>query len=241
MSRPSTGHDRVLVTTEHWPRPSTGPDRILATTEHWVLTTTEYWPSPSTDHDRDPGTQHWPPSRSGSSPILGLATRERLLFGATPRPLYLTMLIWASRSLPSTLSPAVTKRREMVPEAGAGMTVSIFMADKTTRGSPSRISSPALTLTSTTTPGIGAPTEPRSSEGAFSRFEVETTEVSVTGTNHRSPLSSMITSLSPFSSGSPLDTSLTMKDRPSAACSSTSSPTAIGLRKSSVASSPTSP
>jgi len=43
------------------------------------------------------------------------------------------------------LSPAETSSRSTTPEAGAGIAVSIFIAESTTSGSPSRIVSPGLT------------------------------------------------------------------------------------------------
>mmetsp|Transcript_1222 Transcript_1222/g.4302 ORF Transcript_1222/g.4302 Transcript_1222/m.4302 type:complete len:255 (+) Transcript_1222:82-846(+) len=148
--------------------------------------------------------------------------------------------ICASRSSPSTLSPAETSSRSTTPEAGAGIAVSIFIAESTTSGSPSRIVSPGLTLTSTTTPGIGEPTEP-GEPPAFSRAVALCTELSVTGTNQRSPLSSMMTCVWPFSSGLGTETSLTIHERPGSVANSTSSPTAIGWRKASVGSASTSP
>lgn len=45
----------------------------------------------------------------------------------------------------TTLSPAETSSRSTTPEAGAGIAVSIFIAESTTSGSPSRIVSPGLT------------------------------------------------------------------------------------------------
>eukprot|EP00962_Isochrysis_galbana_P044851 scaffold17500_cov126-Isochrysis_galbana.AAC.1 len=44
------------------------------------------------------------------------------------------------------------------------------MADSTTMGTPASTWSPALALTSKTTPGMGAPTDPTTPGTAFSRF-----------------------------------------------------------------------
>ena len=44
-----------------------------------------------------------------------------------------------------------------MPPTEAARTVSIFIADSTTIGSPALTESPTATFTSTTTPGIGAP------------------------------------------------------------------------------------
>ena len=55
------------------------------------------------------------------------------------------------------------------PSIEAAQTVSIFIADSTTMGSPAETASPTATFTSTTTPGIGAPTAPICDESAFGR------------------------------------------------------------------------
>mmetsp|Transcript_27292 Transcript_27292/g.46734 ORF Transcript_27292/g.46734 Transcript_27292/m.46734 type:complete len:238 (-) Transcript_27292:3190-3903(-) len=161
------------------------------------------------------------------------------VFGGSRSP---ASSIVSIRSSPSTLSPALTRILFTTPARGAGIAVSIFIAERVTIWSPSLTTSPALTLTSTTTPGIGAPTDPASSETAFSaRPEAASIVVSVTCRNQRSPLSSMITLREPSSSASPMDTSWTITVRPLSTSMVTSCPSLSGWRKSSVESLATSP
>ncbi|VEU37245.1 unnamed protein product [Pseudo-nitzschia multistriata] len=68
--------------------------------------------------------------------------------------------ISTNKSSPSTLSPTLTKTRLTTPDDVAGTDVSIFMAERVATVCPSLISSPGLTVTPTTTPGIGLPTVP---------------------------------------------------------------------------------
>lgn len=65
------------------------------------------------------------------------------------------------RSSPSIFIDGLTNTLVTLPLVGEETTVSIFMAPKMTSGSPCSTVSPTFTRTSKTSPGIGAPTEPR--------------------------------------------------------------------------------
>merc|ERR1711861_41610 len=65
-----------------------------------------------------------------------------------------------SKSPGCNASPIATETPDTMPSTDATQTVSIFIADSTTIGSPALTESPTATLTSTTTPVIGAPTAP---------------------------------------------------------------------------------
>lgn len=56
------------------------------------------------------------------------------------------------------------------PPTGADTVVSIFIAERTTSGAPALTTEPDLASTSTTSPAIGAPTDPRAETLAFSRM-----------------------------------------------------------------------
>lgn len=67
------------------------------------------------------------------------------------------------RSSPSRLLSALTCTLDIMPEIGELTTVSIFIALSTQRGWPFSTFWPGFTFTSTTLPGMGAPTCPRTS------------------------------------------------------------------------------
>mmetsp|Transcript_19053 Transcript_19053/g.62500 ORF Transcript_19053/g.62500 Transcript_19053/m.62500 type:complete len:212 (+) Transcript_19053:164-799(+) len=117
-----------------------------------------------------------------------------------------------------------------VPSWGATMVDSIFMALRTKRVSPFLTTSPSLTLTATTTPGMGAPTEPRSPGLALGRTTTSAdADVSTRVTDRGKPLTSKKHSRVPFfSSRSPMPVSLTLTVTPWPKLSSSSSPTSSG-------------
>mmetsp|Transcript_9281 Transcript_9281/g.30716 ORF Transcript_9281/g.30716 Transcript_9281/m.30716 type:complete len:250 (+) Transcript_9281:485-1234(+) len=117
------------------------------------------------------------------------------------------------------------------------------MADSTTMGTPASTWSPALALTSKTTPGMGAPTDPTTPGTAFSRFTwLSLAVVSATKTERGMPLNSKKTSrVASLGLSCPTAESLMPSVLPFSSSTSISSPSFIGSMKARVGSLDTSP
>mmetsp|Transcript_12657 Transcript_12657/g.37975 ORF Transcript_12657/g.37975 Transcript_12657/m.37975 type:complete len:249 (-) Transcript_12657:473-1219(-) len=145
-----------------------------------------------------------------------------------------SMVTSKSPGLTASLRP--TGMLATTPSVDAETTVSIFMADSTTMGSPAATASPTAILTSTTTPGIGAPTLPTSPGAALGRVtRLDAADVSTRLTERGKPLSSKKTSRVPVaSSKSPKPINLTVTLTPWPKDRSISSPKSIGSTKARV-------
>mmetsp|Transcript_14871 Transcript_14871/g.45023 ORF Transcript_14871/g.45023 Transcript_14871/m.45023 type:complete len:283 (-) Transcript_14871:1096-1944(-) len=148
-----------------------------------------------------------------------------------------------TRSLAATLSPTLTWMASTVPATGAARVVSIFIADKIKRGSPTSTAWPCLARSSMTTPGIGAPTEPGTFASAFGLWTCFSVECSSSiFTDRGDPFSSKKTSRVPvFWSRVPTPSNLTTRCLPRSMSMSTVSPASKGSMNSRVGKIDTSP
>jgi hypothetical protein len=110
--------------------------------------------------------------------------------------------ITATRSPESNASPWFTRRVEILPDFGAEITVSIFIALRTAIGSPSVTKSPVVLRTSTTRPFMEHAICPSFVKSAFSLLLAVSTSpvLSRTSNEFYNPLTSKKTLLLPSSS-----------------------------------------
>lgn len=87
--------------------------------------------------------------------------------GVTRDTLCASLVMRQTRSPADNESPSWTSNSSNLPQNGLLSIVSIFIAEKIHKGSPTLTSEPALTRTSTTVPDMGAPTSPGRDKSAL--------------------------------------------------------------------------